>query len=82
MDCGEDEAAVISTWLEWNKQGGGGGGWWWWRWGVYKSRLRNRAVNTICHALSPSVSLTASKKKKKKRRKNDALRAALEECGC
>lgn len=33
MDCGEDEAAVISTWLEWNKQGGGGGGWWWWRWG-------------------------------------------------
>lgn len=52
--CGEDEAAVISTWLGWNKQGGGGGGWRW-CWGVYKSRLRNRAVNTICHALSPRL---------------------------
>ena len=46
---GEDEQAVISTWLEWNRRGGEG---WLWR---YKSILRNRAVNTICHALSPRL---------------------------
>lgn len=53
---GEDEEAVISTWLEWNRLGGGGGerrgrGWLW----RYKSSLRNRAANTICHALSPRL---------------------------
>lgn len=59
---GEDEEAVISTWLEWNRLGGGeegglggggvGGRGWLWR---YKSSLRNRAANTICHALSPRL---------------------------
>lgn len=62
---GEDEEAVISTWLEWNRlgggergKGGGAAGWrgggrgWLWR---YKSSLRNRAANTICHALSPRL---------------------------
>lgn len=51
---GEDEEAVISTWLEWNRRWGGtwGDGGWLWR---YKSSLRNRAANTICHALSPRL---------------------------